>query len=75
MLNSWTEPVPCVAHGCGCPWLKRFPKNVTDIFHLQIDQTITITVSASVAILYTLIGGMYSVAYTDVIQVQINKIF
>ena len=32
------------------------------------------TVSASVAILYTLIGGMYSVAYTDVIQVHAPKI-
>ena len=29
----------------------------------------TVTVSAAIAILYTLLGGMYSVAYTDVIQV------
>ena len=32
----------------------------------------TVTVSAAIAILYTLLGGMYSVAYTDVIQVFDN---
>jgi hypothetical protein len=33
----------------------------------------TITVSAVVVVSYTLIGGMYSVAYTDVIQLVSNS--
>ena len=36
---------------------------------LGIDTKLAIGISALVAITYTLIGGMYSVAYTDVIQV------
>ena len=36
---------------------------------LGIDTKLAIVISALVAITYTLIGGMYSVAYTDVIQV------
>ncbi|KAG7271064.1 hypothetical protein CRUP_037963 [Coryphaenoides rupestris] len=35
---------------------------------LGISSTISISVSAVVAIIYTLMGGLYSVAYTDVIQ-------
>ncbi|KAG1651842.1 High-affinity choline transporter 1 [Nymphon striatum] len=35
---------------------------------LDLDYTIAITVSSSIAIIYTLMGGLYSVAYTDVIQ-------
>ena len=33
-----------------------------------LDQTFTICLSALIAVVYTLMGGMYSVAYTDVIQ-------
>jgi hypothetical protein len=42
-------------------------------FGPKIDQVITITVSAAVAVVYTLVGGMYSVAYTDVIQVNCGR--
>ncbi|XP_032776647.2 high-affinity choline transporter 1 [Daphnia magna] len=35
---------------------------------LGLDNTISVLVSASVAMLYTLFGGLYSVAYTDVVQ-------
>ncbi|CAB3993446.1 high-affinity choline transporter 1-like, partial [Paramuricea clavata] len=33
-----------------------------------IDNTTAITVSAAIAVLYTFVGGLYSVAYTDVVQ-------
>jgi high affinity choline transporter 7 len=35
---------------------------------LGLDNTLSIIISAAVAVTYTLIGGLYSVAYTDVIQ-------
>lgn len=35
---------------------------------VDLDQKTTIITSACIAVLYTLIGGLYSVAYTDVIQ-------
>uniref|UniRef100_A0A672YZJ6 High-affinity choline transporter 1-like n=1 Tax=Sphaeramia orbicularis TaxID=375764 RepID=A0A672YZJ6_9TELE len=35
---------------------------------LDLSYTICIWISAAVAIIYTLLGGLYSVAYTDVIQ-------
>lgn len=35
---------------------------------LDIDQTLSIIISACIAVLYTLFGGLYSVAYTDVLQ-------
>ena len=35
---------------------------------LQLDNTIAVIVSAAVAMMYTLFGGLYSVAYTDVVQ-------
>lgn len=34
-----------------------------------LDTTISVVVSAAVAMLYTLFGGLHSVAYTDVVQV------
>lgn len=34
----------------------------------DIDNTTAITVSATIAVCYTFIGGLYSVAYTDVVQ-------
>lgn len=36
---------------------------------LNFDRVTSIIVSACIATFYTLIGGLYSVAYTDVIQV------
>ena len=36
---------------------------------LDIDVKLSIILSAIVAVTYTFIGGMYSVAYTDVIQI------
>ncbi|XP_063160423.1 high affinity choline transporter 1 [Candoia aspera] len=35
---------------------------------IEINMNISIIVSASIATLYTLVGGVYSVAYTDVVQ-------
>ena len=35
---------------------------------LDMNQVLTVILSATVAVTYTLIGGMYSVAFTDVIQ-------
>jgi len=35
---------------------------------LALDETVSIIVSAVIAVLYTLLGGLISVAYTDVIQ-------
>jgi len=38
---------------------------------LDLDYTVCIWMSAAVAIIYTLLGGLYSVAYTDVIQLTL----
>ena len=35
---------------------------------LELDRTVAIIVSACIAVFYTFFGGLYSVAYTDVIQ-------
>lgn len=35
---------------------------------LDLPYTVCIWISAAVAVFYTLLGGLYSVAYTDVIQ-------
>lgn len=35
---------------------------------LDLPYDVCVWISAAVAILYTLLGGLYSVAYTDVIQ-------
>ncbi|KAG7266290.1 hypothetical protein CRUP_016113 [Coryphaenoides rupestris] len=35
---------------------------------LDLSYVISIWISAAVAITYTLLGGLYSVAYTDIIQ-------
>lgn len=37
---------------------------------IDISSSLAVGVSAAVAILYTLMGGLYSVAYTDVIQLS-----
>ncbi|CAL1529202.1 unnamed protein product [Lymnaea stagnalis] len=41
---------------------------VTIAIVLDIDSTLSIVASAAVAVIYTVLGGLYSVAYTDVIQ-------
>ncbi|KAK9518168.1 hypothetical protein VZT92_023481 [Zoarces viviparus] len=38
---------------------------------LDLPYTVCIWISASVAIIYTLLGGLYSVAYTDIIQLTL----
>lgn len=35
---------------------------------LDLPFNVSIWISAAVAIIYTLLGGLYSVAYTDIIQ-------
>lgn len=35
---------------------------------MQLDNTTSIIISAIVVVVYTLFGGLYSVAYTDVVQ-------
>ena len=35
---------------------------------LDVSYTVSIWISAAVAITYTMLGGLYSVAYTDIIQ-------
>lgn len=35
---------------------------------MNISSYLSVSISAAVAVLYTLMGGLYSVAYTDVIQ-------
>lgn len=37
---------------------------------MDIPSSPAVAISAAVAILYTLMGGLYSVAYTDVIQLS-----
>jgi high affinity choline transporter 7 len=39
---------------------------------LGVDRAVTVAVSASVAVTYTLVGGMYAVAYTDVVQLVLT---
>lgn len=38
---------------------------------LDLSYAVCIWISAAVAITYTLLGGLYSVAYTDVIQLTL----
>ncbi|XP_061198071.1 high-affinity choline transporter 1-like [Saccostrea echinata] len=37
---------------------------------LDLDQTLSITISSCIAVFYTLFGGLYSVAYTDIMQLS-----
>ena len=34
-----------------------------------MDKALSIILSAGIAVIYTMVGGLYSVAYTDVFQV------
>lgn len=43
-------------------------QGVTMSVILDLSYTVSIWISAAVAITYTLLGGLYSVAYTDIIQ-------
>ena len=36
---------------------------------LHIDDTVSIVLSAGIALLYTMFGGLVAVAYTDVVQI------
>ena len=36
---------------------------------LHLDETASVIISAAIALLYTLIGGLVSVCYTDVVQI------
>lgn len=38
---------------------------------LDLSYAVCIWISAGVAIIYTLLGGLYSVAYTDIIQLTL----
>ena len=53
----------CVKHWRVCVYL-----GVTMSVILDLSYTVSIWISAAVAITYTLLGGLYSVAYTDIIQ-------
>ena len=35
---------------------------------IDLDNTSSVIISACIAVIYTLFGGLYSVAYTDVVQ-------
>ena len=52
-------------------WCAAVLSSLGSVLHilLQLDQTASIVISASLALAYTMLGGLLSVAYTDVIQV------
>lgn len=45
-----------------------FPPGVTMVVILDLPFNVCAWISAVVIIIYTLLGGLYSVAYTDVVQ-------
>ena len=45
-----------------------FTTGVTVSVVLELNMTVSVIVSACIAVFYTLFGGLYSVAYTDVVQ-------
>lgn len=45
-----------------------FPGSTLQVI-LNIDTVLAIVISAAIAVLYTLMGGLISVAYTDVFQI------
>lgn len=45
-----------------------FPLGATISVIIDINVNISVIVSALIATMYTLVGGLYSVAYTDVVQ-------
>lgn len=56
---------------CGLPqslvWLSD-PSGATLSVIVDINIKMSVVISALIAIFYTLVGGLYSVAYTDVVQ-------
>ncbi|EJW72129.1 hypothetical protein WUBG_16962, partial [Wuchereria bancrofti] len=48
----------------GIPWQARATLSVI----LAIDMTLSVIISAIIAVFYTFTGGLYAVAYTDVVQ-------
>lgn len=48
-----------------------YVKGATMNVILDLPYTVCIWISAAVAIVYTLMGGLYSVAYTDIIQLTL----
>lgn len=66
MVNTWCwwfHIITSVKRSCVCIYL-----GVTMSVILDLSYTVSIWISAAVAITYTLLGGLYSVAYTDIIQ-------
>ena len=64
----FTFPIPFLQHFC-CIMKEPYSllgATLTVILDLPLTQSVIL--SACVAVFYTLIGGLYSVAYTDVIQ-------
>lgn len=55
-------------YACVCVCVVCISKGVTMSVILDLSYTVSIWISAAVAITYTLLGGLYSVAYTDIIQ-------
>lgn len=45
-----------------------FPLGATISVIIDININISVIISALIATMYTLVGGLYSVAYTDVVQ-------
>lgn len=45
-----------------------FPLGATISVIIDINVNISVIISALIATMYTLVGGLYSVAYTDVVQ-------
>lgn len=45
-----------------------FPAGATLSVIVDININMSVIISALIAIFYTLVGGLYSVAYTDVVQ-------
>ncbi len=41
----------------------------TIVVIMDADHTIAIIISAVIVVAYTLVGGLYAVAYTDVVQI------
>lgn len=47
------------------------PTGVTVSIFSDLPLSLCIWISASVAIIYTVLGGLYSVAFTDVVQLSL----
>lgn len=61
--SSWKMAADCV-----CVYVHVFCLGATLSVIVDIDINMSVVISALIAIFYTLVGGLYSVAYTDVVQ-------